>query len=299
MASRGGEPLIERFIEHLALERRLSAHTVAAYRTDLHGLATFLERAGVSLEEATYPHLRRWLAHLVTRGYARSSLARKAASVRSFYRYLLRRGLVAADPAALLRGPARAHTLPNVLRAPEAARLVEAPSDVDPWALRDRAILELLYGAGIRVAELCTLDVDDVEAGEGRVRVMGKGSKERQAPIGQPAAEALTAYIRDVRPTLVRPESGPALFVNRRGRRIGPREIRRMVGEYGAQVLPGRRTTPHTLRHSYATHLMEGGADIRAVQELLGHASLATTQRYTHVSRRRLFGAYRDSHPRA
>lgn len=298
MAATPAEP-IDRYLRHLALERRLSPNTVAAYGADLRGLALFLGRGGTPLAEAGYLQLRRWLAHLATRGYARSSIARKAASARAFYAFCLRRGLVAEDPARLLSSPSVPRVLPAVLKDREAAALVEAPSEDDPIGLRDRAALELLYGAGIRVGELCSLDVDDVDLGRGRVRVKGKGGKERRVPIGEPAVDAVRAYLHRGRPALAGAVRGHPLLVNRRSKRMGPREVRSIVEQYRQVVLPGRRTSPHTLRHSYATHLMEGGADIRAVQELLGHTSLATTERYTHVSRRRLFGAYRDSHPRA
>lgn len=287
------------FLEHLRLERRLSLHTVAAYRADLEGLSAFLRRGGRGLLGATYPLLRRWLAHLGTRGYARSSVARKAASARAFYRYAQRRGLVAESPAALLLTPRVPRRLPTVLKASEAAALVESPRGDDPWSVRDRAILELLYATGLRVSELCGLDVGDVDLGRRRVRVLGKGGKEREVPVGDAAADALAAYLSGPRAATAPGSEEPCLFFNRRGRRLGPRGVRALLERYRAATLAGRRVSPHTLRHSFATHLMEGGADIRAVQELLGHASLANTQRYTHVSRARLFGAYRSSHPRA
>jgi site-specific recombinase XerD len=187
-----------------------------------------------------------------------------------------------------------------VLKPGEASSLVEAPDGDDRWAIRDRAVLELLYAAGIRVSELCGLDLDDLDLGEGRVRVLGKGGRERSVPIGEEAVEALHTYLGSARgATMGAGPGGSALFVNRRGKRISPRDVGSLVEKYRRDVLAGRRVSPHTLRHSFATHLMEGGADIRAVQELLGHSSLGTTQRYTHVSRRRLFGAYRRSHPRA
>jgi integrase/recombinase XerC len=292
--------LIESFLRYLALERHLSPHTVSAYRGDLKGLAEFTERAGSDLTGVSRTMLRRWLAHLATRGFARSSIARKAAGVRAFYRFAARRGLVDANPASMLETPKVAVRLPPVLKAREAASLVEAPAGEDPWAVRDRAILELLYASGLRVSELCGLDVDNLDLDRGRVRVLGKGSKEREVPVGEAAVEALRSYLREARGHMV-PERGEsaALFYNRRARRLGPRDVRAMVEQYRQDVLTGRRVSPHTLRHSFATHLMEGGADIRAVQELLGHASLDTTQRYTHVSRGRLFGAYRRSHPRA
>lgn len=298
--SPGDARLIEGFISHLALERRLSPNTTAAYRTDLLGLATFLARGGSDLQGVDYRILRRWLANLATRGYARTSIARKAASVRALYRFLSRRGLATEGPASLLSTPRVARRLPAVLKQNEAAALVEAPEGDDPFIERDRAILELLYAAGIRVAELSGLDVDDVDLDQARIRVLGKGGKERLALLGEPATEAARSYLAWARAKIA-PEgdSERALFFNRRRKRIGPRDVRSLVEKYRKMVLPGHRASPHTLRHSFATHLMEGGADIRAVQELLGHASLATTQRYTHVSRGRLFGAYRTSHPRA
>jgi integrase/recombinase XerC len=205
--------------------------------------------------------------------------------------------------------PKVANRLPTVLRADEAAVLVQSPAEPDAGIsedalsreLRDRAVLELLYGSGLRVAEVCSLTLRDVDLRRGRVRVMGKGSKERDVPLSDFAADAVRAYLRGGRPNMMPPgESAPdALFFNLRGGPLGQRQVRAMVERYARRTLPHRHISPHTLRHSYATHLLEGGADIRAVQELLGHASLATTQRYTHVSRARLFAAYEQSHPRA
>jgi integrase/recombinase XerC len=296
---------IDAFADHLALERRLSTHTVQAYRADLTSLATFLHRGGRSLLDADYPLLRRWLAHLATRGYARTSIARKAASIRSFYSWAHRRGRVSSNPAGLLSQPSRPSRLPGVLKTGEAERLATAAVGVDPVGLRDRALLELLYASGLRVAELCRLDLGDVDTSARWVRVMGKGAKERVVPMGDFAASALEEYLERGRGTLLGtdgasvPGSDDALFLNRRRKRMTPRDARALVQRYAARVLAGRKVGPHTLRHSFATHLLEAGADIRAVQELLGHASLATTQRYTHVSRGRLFDAYRRSHPRA
>jgi site-specific recombinase XerD len=282
------------------MERRLSPHTTAAYRTDLLGLATFLARGGADMLSVDHRLLRRWLANLATRGYARTTIARKAAAVRALYRFLSRRGLATQGPTSLLSTPKTARRLPAVLKDTEAAALVEAPEGDDAFIERDRAILELLYAAGIRVAELCGLDLDDVDLDHARVRVLGKGEKDRLALLGQPAIDTIGSYLAWARPEIVgESDSERALFLNRRRKRIGPRDVRSLVEKYRKMVLPGHRASPHTLRHSFATHLMEGGADIRAVQELLGHASLATTQRYTHVSRGRLFGAYRTSHPRA
>ena len=294
------EGLIGAFEDHLSLERRLSEHTVRAYRSDIASLAEFLRRGGTGLAEAAYPQLRRWLAHLRTRGYARSSISRKAASIRTFYSWAARRGLVPSDPSALLSRPTSGSRLPTVLKQAEARELAERASGSDPAGLRDRAILELLYGSGLRVSELCSLDVDDVDVRSQRVRVMGKGSKERMVPVGDFAAEAIREYVRDARPSMAGPNrASPALFFNQRAKRMSSRDVRAMLERHLGATLRGRRVSPHTLRHSFATHLLEGGADIRTVQELLGHASLATTQRYTHVSRGRLFASYRQSHPRA
>ncbi|TMK98701.1 MAG: tyrosine recombinase [Actinobacteria bacterium] len=295
---------IDAFVDHLLLERRLSTHTAQAYRTDVASLGVFLGRAGRSLFEADYRVLRRWLAHLGTRGYARTSVARKAAAIGTFYVWATRRGMVEANPAALLSRPARASRLPGVLKVAEAEQLATAPTPANAVGLRDRAMLELLYGSGLRVAEACGLDLDDLDIEGQRVRVMGKGRKERVVPMGDFAAQALAQYLEAGRGAFLpraesRPSEEDALFFNRRKKRMTPRDTRAMVERYARVTLSGRGVSPHTLRHSFATHLLEAGADIRAVQELLGHASLATTQRYTHVSRTRLFDAYRSSHPRA
>ena len=301
---RGDARLIEAFCVHLAFERHLAEGTVTAYRRDLTQLARFLVRLRRSLPSASLHDLRRYLAQLSTLGYARASVARRVGAIHTFYRWASANGHVHVDPAALLGGPKVASRLPVVLRVPEATTLVEIPEPVNDddvahaVALRDRAILELMYGSGLRVSEVAGLTLDRVDLRRGRVLVFGKGSKERELPLSDPARDALMAWIRRGRPILAA-DSQPALFLNRKNDRLGVRDIRRLVGRYGGAALAGRRVTPHTLRHSFATHLLEGGADIRAVQELLGHASVATTQRYTHVSRARLFEAYRQSHPRA
>jgi integrase/recombinase XerC len=293
---------IRAFEDHLVLERGLSRHTADAYRVDLTSLAVFLARGSGGLLEADHRQIRRWLAHLGTRGYARTSLVRKAAAIRTFYAWAHRRGLVASNPAATLARPAAASRLPAVLRAPEAAALASVPNAADPVGLRDRAILELLYGCGLRVAELSGLSIGDIDLVGRRVRVMGKGGKERVVPLGDYAALAVEAYLERGRPAMDPAAGDPhlaPLFFNRRRRPVSPRDVRAMVQRYARITMQGRKVSPHTFRHSFATHLLEGGADIRAVQELLGHASLATTQRYTHVSKGRLFDAYRQSHPRA
>jgi integrase/recombinase XerC len=303
--ARSDAQLIQGFCDHLALERHLAEGTVTAYRRDLVQLATFLGRLRRSLGSATLHDLRRFLAQLSTLGYARASVARRVGAIHTFYRWASANEHVPQDTAALLGRPKVASRLPTVLRVPEAAALVETPAPEGEdevgraIALRDRAILELMYGSGLRVSEVAGLTIDRVDLERGRVLVLGKGSKERELPMSDPALDALRAWIRDGRRAMSPESPTPALFLNRRKGRLGVRDIRRLVGRYGDAALTGRRITPHTLRHSFATHLLEGGADIRAVQELLGHASVATTQRYTHVTRSRLFEAYQRSHPRA
>jgi integrase/recombinase XerC len=305
------ERLLAAFADHLRLERHLSPNTLAAYGRDLRRLAVFLDRDGSALADATYPLLRRFLAQQHTMGAARASVARRVAAIHTFYRWATAEGAVASDPSLLLGRPKVVNRLPTVLRTVEAEALVEAPDPGHPsdpgrgddpavraLVLRDRALLELLYGSGLRVSEATGLRLERVDLGRRRVGVMGKGSKEREVPLSEPSVDALRAWLTQGRPALASPGER-ALFVNRRGAPMGSRDARRIVERYGARLMPGRHVTPHTLRHSYATHLLEGGADIRAVQELLGHASVATTQRYTHVSRSRLFEAYERAHPRA
>ncbi len=297
--------IIEAFADHVRLERRLSPDTEAAYRRDLRQLALFLHRNGSSLTDASYPLLRRFLAQQHTLGYARASIARRVGTIHTFYRWAVEDGRVPQDPSLLLGRPKVVNRLPTVLRATEAAALAEAPvseATLPPTevaaALRDRAVLELLYGSGLRVGEVAGLTLDRVDLDRGRVLVLGKGDKEREVPMSDFAVVAIREYLQAGRP-LMAPEGSAHLFFNRKKKPFSTRDMRSMVGRYGDTLLPGRRVTPHTLRHSFATHLLEGGADIRAVQELLGHASVATTQRYTHVSRARLFEAYERSHPRA
>ena len=300
--------LIERFADHIRLERRLSPHTVAAYRRDLTQLAVFLHRGGNTLEAVTHPLLRRFLAQQHTMGYARASVARRVGAIHTFYRWAAHNNIIAHDPAELLGRPKVVNRLPTVLRQREAAELAEAPAaPTSPRvgsplesavALRDRAVLELLYGSGLRVGEVVGLTLDRVDLQRGRVLVLGKGQKERELPMSDYSIQAMGVYLARGR-QIMAGEDTSRLFFNRRKNAFSQRDIRAMVGHYAERLLPGRRVTPHTLRHSFATHLLEGGADIRAVQELLGHASVATTQRYTHVSRSRLFEAYGQAHPRA
>ena len=288
------------FARHLALERGRSAHTVRAYAGDVALLLDHAARMGVTEPgELDLAVLRSWLARLRSTGAARTTLARRGSAARVFTAWAHRRGLMPTDPGALLATPKGHRPLPDVLQADEASRLVDAIDGDSPEDLRDRAALELLYATGIRVGELCGLDVDDVDRGRRVVRVLGKGNKERSVPYGGPADAAIGAWLERGRPAWTRPGSGPALLLGTRGGRVDPRTIRAVVHRRLAAVPGAPDLGPHGLRHSAATHLLEGGADLRSVQELLGHATLATTQIYTHVSVERLRTSYDRAHPRA
>ncbi|WP_345750447.1 tyrosine recombinase XerC [Microbacterium rhizophilus] len=294
---------IDAFAAHLEKVRRLSPATVRAYRNDLHGLVAVV--GDIDLGDVDLEHLRDWLWQATQRGDARSTIARRTSAVRTFFRWAEEEQLIAADPSLRLVAPKRGRTLPHVATADALRdvldRLERQAQDGDPVALRDHAVLEVLYGSGIRVSELCGLDVDDVDLDRGTVRVLGKGSKERVVPFGAPAKRAIDAYLTRGRPALAARAtgSGPALLLGTRGGRIGSRAVYDLVAREVGPALGSSAVGPHTLRHSAATHLLDGGADLRAVQELLGHASLGTTQIYTHVSSERLAAAYRLAHPRA
>ena len=255
-----------------------------------------------ALASATLADLRSWLSAQSGQGVARATVSRRAAAVRTFYRWATRTGRVGADPSLRLVAPRRGGRLPAVLRQADADRLLDvaavAADDEDPIHIRNRAVLELLYASGIRVGELVAIDVDDLDLGTNVVRVTGKGAKERVVPFGIPARRALDSWLA-TRGRLATADSGPALFLGRRGRRVDPRQVREVVHALLAHVPDAPDLGPHGLRHSAATHLLEGGADLRVVQELLGHASLATTQLYTHVSLDRLRRSYEQAHPRA
>lgn len=291
------------FTDHLARVRRLSPATVRAYRSDLRDLA---ETVGeLEVDQVTLETLRDWLWRATQRGDARSTLARRAAAARSFFSWAHEQQLVDHDPSLRLVAPKRGRTLPTIASQDAMTALLDAQrraaSAGDPIALRDHAILELLYGTGIRVSELCGLDVDDLDLDRGTARAMGKGAKERVVPFGVPAREAAGSYLSRGRPSLAARTalSSPALFLGSRGARIGPRTVYSLVAEVLAPFVGEETVGPHALRHTAATHLLDGGADLRAVQEILGHASLGTTQIYTHVSAERLTATYRLAHPRA
>ncbi len=299
------DAILDEFDEYLALQCGRSDHTRRAYRGDLRSLFAFLDQRapGSGLHALSLPVLRAWLAAAAGAGTARTTLARRTSAVKAFTSWAVRRGLLAADPADRLQVPKARRTLPAVLRQDHAlAAMAAANSGAqqgDPLALRDRLIVELLYATGIRVSELCGLDVDDADLGHRLLRVLGKGNKQRSAPFGEPAAAALRSWLADGRPALATAESGPALLLGARGRRLDVRQARTVVHQTVAAVAGAPDIGPHGLRHSAATHLLEGGADLRVVQELLGHASLATTQLYTHVTVARLRAVHDQAHPRA
>ena len=303
----------EQFRHHIEAERGLSRHTVRAYLGDVTSLLEHAAAGGATAPaDLDIGTLRAWLAGQHGSGHSRATLARRAAAVRTFTAFAHARGLLAADPGPLLGMPRIPRRLPEVLRQDQVAAVLAAPgrpaaptprgttSRQDAaLALRDTAIVELLYATGIRVGELCGLDVGDLDAERRTVRVLGKGSRERTVPAGIPAVRAVGAWARSGRPVLVTPGSGHALFLGTRGKRIDPRTARRVVHARLAAVPGTPDSGPHGLRHAAATHLLEGGADLRSVQEILGHASLTSTQIYTHVTVERLQAAYRQAHPRA
>ncbi|MEE8523568.1 MAG: tyrosine recombinase XerC [Thermoanaerobaculia bacterium] len=306
--------LIEEFLEHLCLERNLSAHTLRAYRGDLERFLAFLARdylsvrpAAVGAEDVEPAAVRAFLAAMTRDGLARSSQGRALSAVRSMFRFACLNGWVSANPAAGVRTPKKEQTLPRHLRPGEVERVLDSPvsgrpQGAQPLDRRDLALLELLYATGLRVGELVSLNWRDLDLGARVLRVVGKGGKERMVPFGKPAAEALGAWLADWEELV--DDSGAAVdedpvFLNSRGARLGDRSVRRILDRHTAAAGIPAGVHPHTLRHTFATHMLEEGADLRTIQELLGHSSLSTTQRYTHVEIERLLRIYRESHPRA
>lgn len=290
---------ISAFLEHLRAERKASPHTVRSYETDLALFRGYLEEvAGPGADPAAVDgkRLRAFAAWLSGRAYSPGTIARRLACLRSFYRFQRRRGAVAVDPAATLRNPKQSRRLPRPMRIEEVIAFLDAIPTDTPAGVRDRAMFEVLYGGGLRVGELVTLDVEDLDAEQGLVRVRGKGRRERLCPLGSMATSWLTRWMELRQPKM---PSERAIFTNRYGTRLSSRSVGRILeARLVAQGLDPA-ASPHTLRHSFATHLLDRGADLRSVQELLGHRRLTTTQAYTHVSRDRLLGAYQDAHPRA
>jgi integrase/recombinase XerC len=292
------------FLRHLAVERNASAHTVKSYREDLQQalgyLAASLGGQGVTPAEINPRQVRAYLAWLHERKYAKATIARRLAAVRSFFRYLRRQNVVTANPAEALRGPRQEHRLPHFLTEADLDRLLETPQSKDRLALRDRAILETLYSAGLRVSELTGLNVEDLDLDGGSAVIRGKGKRERLVLLGKHSQRAIRRWLeaRQAASAQATPLQG-AVFLNKNGTRLSVRSVGRLVAKYLMQAGLDPRTSPHTLRHSFATHLLDRGADIRSVQELLGHQSLATTQVYTHLTTRRLQDCYQKAHPRA
>lgn len=293
---------VEAFLEYLDGVRNLSPNTVAAYRRDLAHFTEYLSRAGIDdISAVNHRTLRSFLANQQTRGYARASVARRSACLRAFFHYLTESGDLASDPSTTLTFPVKGRRLPRFLSEPEAESLVGGTEEGSDLGIRDRAIIELLYATGMRVGELCGLRLTDIELETGVIRVVGKGDRERVVLAGQPAMRALSEYLNSVRPALVRERAydGEAVFLGKRGAPIDPRQVRRIVDREARALVGGEGLSPHTLRHTFATHLLANGADLRSVQELLGHKNVATTQIYTHVTRAEIRKAYDSSHPRA
>jgi integrase/recombinase XerD len=297
------------FLAYLELERGLSRNTLHAYQSDLAQLGVFLAARGVSPLEAQHGDLAAFLSELASGGgasggerrapVAAATLQRKAACLRSFYRHLRREGLIEHDPTADLRGPPKTKRLPKVLSREQVAKLLAQPMGSEPLALRDRALLELMYACGLRVSEAIGLELSDVDLEEGMLRARGKGSKERIVPVGRRAVGALELYLARGRPVLVGIQVQSSLFVNHRGGSLTRQGLYKIIQNYARTAGLAEQMTPHTLRHTFATHLLAGGCDLRSLQEMLGHADLATTQIYTHLSAERLKHAYFDAHPRA
>ena len=288
------------FLEHLGVERGLSPRTLDAYRRDLERLAIFLTARRVARPgDVSTEDLREFVYHLKDRGLQPTSIRRALSAIRTYYRFLLGEGLVVSDPTERMETPRTWRRLPDVLARDEVARILDAPDPADRLFWRDKAMLEFAYASGVRVGELITLRVRDVDIGEGFASVMGKGSRERLVPVGRSALRALVVYLRETRPELARPGHDGAVFLNARGGPLSRMGVWKILRKHVERAGVRKRVTPHTLRHSFATHLLEGGADLAAVQEMLGHADIATTQIYTHVDREYVRDVHRRFHPRA
>jgi integrase/recombinase XerD len=303
-AEAGFSGLMLDFLAYLEFERGLSRNTLEAYRSDLLQYGAYLVRHGVDAEDAQHKDLTGFLTELATGADGRPAVApatvqRKAACLRSFYRHLRREGILEGDPTAELRAPRKSQKLPQVLTRDEIARLLAVPSGTQPAALRDRALLELMYACGLRASEAIDLDVRDVDLKAGVLRARGKGAKERIVPIGREAIVAMRAYLEHARPVLTAGPEEPRLFVNQRGSGLTRQGLYKIVQGHARTAGLDGRMSPHTLRHTFATHLLAGGCDLRSLQEMLGHADVATTQIYTHLSAERLKDAYFRAHPRA
>lgn len=291
---------VDAFLDHLALERGLSPRTIDAYRRDLERCIEFLGTRGVSrLGDVGATELREYVYHLKDRGLQTSSIRRALSALRTFFAYLVGEGLVLADPTEKVELPRAWRRLPDALAREEVERLLDAPDPSEPLYWRDKAMLEFAYASGVRVGELTTIKVRDVLFEDGLAVVFGKGSRERIVPVGRAALRALDVYLREIRPRLARGDTAGVVFLNARGQPLSRMGVWKILRKHVRRAGIAKRVTPHTLRHSFATHLLEGGADLAAVQEMLGHADIATTQIYTHVEREYLRQVHKQYHPRA
>lgn len=294
------EKHLEEFIYHLAVERALAENTLVSYRTDLNGYILFCRKQGlISLEQADRDTVMSYLYKLQLDGRSPATISRRLAALRSFYRYMIREGKLHTDPTGELDSPKSPQKLPRVLTVEEVDLLLGQPSISEPAGIRDKAMLEVLYATGIRVSELVSLNLEQAHIKNGFIRCFGKGNKERLVPLGDVAARFLEEYLMRGRSKLIRPEGAQALFVNQHGRRLTRQGFWKIIKKYAQKAMIAKEITPHTMRHSFATHLLENGADIRSVQEMLGHADVSTTQIYTHLTRNKLKEIYNRSHPRA
>ncbi len=296
------QEVFNKYINYLEVERNVSPYPVRNYTTDLLGFFQFLKAKGIgSLKDVDKPVLRDYLSHLIEQGLVKASIARKLSAIRSFYRYLLREGMVPTSPVATTSSPKLDRRLPSFLSIEQVVKLLEAPDLATPQGLRDRALLELLYASGLRVSELVSLNLEQVNLNTNEIRVWGKGAKERLVLIGKPAAEALSTYLSQGRPKLfgAKIRMTNALFINRYGERLIERGVQKILEKYANIAGIDKRVHPHLLRHTFATHLLDGGADLRVVQELLGHADLSSTQIYTHVTKSQARKVYLSAHPMA
>jgi integrase/recombinase XerC len=294
------QDIFNKYVNYLEVERNASRYTIRNYTHDLLDFFTFLKNKGIkSLNEVDRLMVREYLAHLVQAGFVKSSIARRLSAIRSLYRYLLREQIVSSSPVANTTSPKLDKRLPDFLTPNEVASLLQSPDLLTPQGQRDRAILELLYASGLRVSELVSLDIEQVNLHSNEIRVWGKGAKERVVLMGEPAANALRTYLSQGRPELLGEKKSRAIFINRYGKRLIERRVQRILERYTAIAGIKKRVHPHTLRHTFATHLLDGGADLRVVQELLGHANLTSTQVYTHVTKSQAKKVYLAAHPLA
>jgi len=291
--------VLDKYITHLQVERNLSSFTVRNYTTDILSFSDFLKEESKTLADVDRSIMRSYLGRLLDDGIVRASISRKMSALRSFFHYLNQQGLIATEPLSKISGPKREKRLPTFLTTEEMRCLLNSPNISTPQGIRDLAILELLYAAGLRVSEIASLDTGSVDLESRQIRVWGKGSKERMALIGTPAAEALTQYMSYGRIKMLGRRKTNALFINRYGERIAERRIQYLIKKYAEQAGIKGRVFPHILRHTFATHMLDGGADLRVVQELLGHANLASTQIYTHVTHSQMRTRYLEAHPRS